>query len=186
MLIGAVLSIFAAVEFGTPPKPPVTGADAPAAREESVYSTSNPRHTLSSFASDGYRDGPPLCYLPECPPSPIRRLGPSKGVQCISVGGPGNTIEHAVRRPITAGDRYQCLGTSFRVLRCLDRCNGAVIQQERRATNGRVQISSMYVERCRGVVAFSHHEDMPAGIPFDSQMLRGEVGILAPDKDQGC
>jgi len=185
MLIEALLPMLAAAIAG-PAQQLTTAADGAAARQDAVYSTSNPRHPVSSFGVDGYRDGLVLCYLSQCPTSPIRRLQPSVGVQCISLGAPGNTVEYALRRPIKAGDRYSCLGTSFRVLRCFDRCNGAVVQREWRSVNGRVQRASLYVERCRGVVAFSHDEDMPGGIPFDAQLLRGAVGILADPDDPGC
>jgi hypothetical protein len=57
---------------------------------------------------------------------------------------------------------------------------------EHRLGNGRTLPSSMFVDSCLGVLAFSYEADMPAGIPFEAMMLLGDVGILADPNYPRC
>ena len=127
-----------------------------------------------------------MSFLPEFPPETTRYFEPSEGVQCVSIGASGSTLEYAIRRPIRAGDAYRCLTTSFRVVRCFEGCSAAVIQQERRLTNNSTLTSSFYVRNCIGIVAISQAPDMAGGIPFDAMLLLGTVGILADPAYPDC
>jgi hypothetical protein len=118
--------------------------------------------------------------LPERPPPPARYFEPTEGVQCVSIGRSGDSTDYAIKRPIRANDRYRCLTTSFRVIRCFADCQTAVIEREWRLGDGDGTLKSyMLVDACLGVLAFSETNDFAEGIPHDAEWLRGRVGILA-------
>jgi hypothetical protein len=127
-----------------------------------------------------------LSFLPQYPPDATRYLQPTEGVQCVSIGAPGNTDDYAIKRPLRAGDRYQCMMTSFRVVQCFEDCRAAVIQREVRLPDDRTRSSSFYVRNCSGIIAFSNTADMTRGIPFDALLLMGSVGILANPAYPDC
>lgn len=121
------------------------------------------------------------------PSSPIRTFRTADNVHCVSVGSPGNTTEFAIRRPIRAGDRYTCLGSSFEVSHCTDDCRSAIVRVERaREPDIGPLRSQMYVDSCRGVLTFSDTGDLLEGIPLDAPLLRGPVGILADPNYPEC
>jgi hypothetical protein len=121
------------------------------------------------------------------PPSPMRTFRTADNVQCISVGPPGNTIEFAVRRPIRAGDRYRCLGSSFEVSHCTEACRSAIIRVERsREPDIGPYRSQIYVDSCRGVLIISDTGDLAEAVPLDARLLRDPVGILADPSYPTC
>lgn len=139
-----------------------------------------------AFSPDGARFGPLLDFSPTSQPEQIRFSEPSRGVQCVSIGPAADPTDYAVKRPIRAGDRYECGSATFRVSRCVAECRAAVIQVQHRLGNGRTLPSSMYVDTCLGVLAFSYDPDMVNGIPFEAMMLLGSVGILADRNYPNC
>jgi len=104
------------------------------------------------------------------------------------MGAPGNNVEYAIRRPIRAGDRYRCLGTTFRVTRCFAECRAAVVEIDAPLSGGvpGTRKTYMYVDSCVGVLAFSQIADLAQGIPLDAVWLRGNVGILADPSYPEC
>jgi hypothetical protein len=150
-----------------------------------MYASHDPSQFIL-FSADGARFGPMLSFLPQHPPDATRYFQPAEGVQCVSMGVPGNTEDYAIKRPIRAGDRYQCLTTSFRVVRCFEVCRAAVIQREVRSADSGPRTSSFYVWNCQGIIAFSDSADMTQGIPFDALLLLGNVGILADPAYPAC
>ena len=163
-------------------QPTATRGTMPAPAQEVVYASSDLRHIIV-FSRDGFHVGPPLELTPEFPPPPVRYFETSEGVQCASIGPLENTTDFAIKRPIRAGERYQCRTTSFRVTRCFEDCRAAVIEIETRLVNNRGTLKSyMYVDRCLGVLVFSQNGDLAEGIPLDAEWLRGNVGIL-PHRD---
>jgi hypothetical protein len=117
------------------------------------------------------------------PPYPVREFRTIDNAQCVSVGPPGNTDEYAVRRPMRAGDRYVCLGSTFEVTHCTENCRSAIIRVERsRAPDIGPLRSQMYVDSCRGLLILSDTGDLTQGVPLNAFLLRDPVGILAdPD-----
>lgn len=141
------------------------------------------------FAASEARFGPPFLALgPEWPSSPVRYFEEGNGVQCVSVGPPASSDEFAIKRPIRLGERYSCLTTSFRVIRCFERCRAAVIER----TSGLVgsisgaSRSYIYVHDCIGVLAFSQRDISTSGIPLDAALLRSAVGILSNNSYPNC
>lgn len=147
-----------------------------------LYSSSDPSDIVV-FSRRGTRFSPILNLTP---PSATRYLEPSEGVQCVSIGIAGNSTDYAIKRPIKAGDRYQCLSTSFRVVRCLEECREAIVEVEERLVNNQSRLSTMLVSGCLGVLAFSHTEELTDGVPFDAWVLRGPVGVLADPTYPDC
>lgn len=140
--------------------------------------------TARSGSIEAYAVPPPS---QPTPPSPMRTFRTADDVQCVSVGPPGNTIEFAVRRPIRAGDRYTCLGSSFEVTHCTDDCRSAIIRVERaREPDIGPFRSQMYVDSCRGLLIWSDTGDLVEGVPLDARLLRDPVGILADPSYPAC
>jgi hypothetical protein len=159
---------------------PLTQSD-----QDIVYISGDLQH-VAVFSPTSARFGPRLALGTDWPSSPARYFEPSEHVQCVSVGPPGNppgnTVEFAIKRPIRAGERYRCLTTSFRVIRCFDRCRAAVIEiVSQLGGHARGTLTShMYVDACLGVVVISSFADnLTEGIPHEAPLLRGRVGILA-------
>lgn len=162
---------------------------APVADRQIEYVSADLRYA-ASFTATGARFGDPFLALsPVEPSSPTRYFTLGDGIQCASVGPSEDTDEFAIKRPIRDGERYNCLRTSFRVVRCFEGCRAAVIERVSRLSgpSSRGSLTSyMYVHDCRGVLAFSVVEDMTEGIPFEAALLRGEVGILADRNYPNC
>ena len=150
-----------------------------------LYSSPDPRYVMA-FSPDGARSGPLLDFRPANRPEQIRSSEPSRGVRCISVGPATDPTDYAIRRPLRAGDSFECGSARFRVSRCVAECRAAVIQVEHQLGNGRTLPSSMFVDSCLGVLAFSHEADMVNGIPFEAMMLLGDVGLLADPNYPRC
>ena len=149
---------------------------------EIVYASPDLRHIIV-FTPERVEFGPPLDFMPETRPNPPRYFEPSEGVQCVSIGIPENSIEYAIKRPIKAGERYRCGRTSFRVTRCFGDCQAAVVEvTDRRG----IVTEHLYVNRCLGILAFSHSGDPAEGIPLSAELLRGNVGILADPQYPDC
>ena len=137
--------------------------------------------------SGGIEAYAPLSPIVPYPSSPMREFRTADDVRCVSVGPLSNTIEFAVRRPIRAGDRYTCLGSSFEVSHCTADCRSAIIRVERaRAPDIGPFRSQMYVDSCRGVLVFSDTGDLTQGVPLDARLLRDPVGILADPNYPAC
>ena len=165
---------------------PATPDASLAPAQEIVYASTDLRH-LVVFGRDGARFGPPLDYRPGHPPAATRYFEPEHGVRCVSIGIPGNTTEYAIKRPISAGERYRCGRTSFRVVRCFAHCRAAIIEHDSRlADNLGAPEGYMYVNSCLGVLAFSSTGDPARGIPLAAELLRGNVGILADRNYPDC
>lgn len=122
------------------------------------------------------------------PETPLKRLPDADGVACVSVGWAGNSEQFAIKRPITNGQSYKCLETTFKVERCFERCSTAIVKRDTPLTGGRKGTlpSYMLVDRCSGMLALSPFKDMANGIPLDAVLLRGAVGILADKSSPGC
>jgi hypothetical protein len=150
-----------------------------------IYVSSDLQH-IAEFTRDYALFGPPLELLPGRPPPPTRYFEASEGVQCISIGRSGNTTDYAIKRPIRADERFQCLTTAFRVIRCFVDCQTAVIEREWRLSNGHTLSTYMLVDSCLGVLAFSETNDFAIGIPHDAEWLRGRIGILADPNYPDC
>lgn len=168
-----------------------TGAGAPRPAAEIHYlSLDHSRafvfsgRTARSGSIEAYAVPPPDQLTP---PSPMRTLRTADGVQCVSVGPPGNTVEFAVRRPIRAGDRYTCLRSSFEVAFCTDGCRSAIIRVEaaREPDIGPFR-SQMYVDSCRGMLISSDTGNLAEGVPLEALLLRDPVGILADPAYPRC
>lgn len=165
---------------------PISEAASRPPSQEIVYASLDLSH-LVIFAQDGVRFGPPLDYRPGYPPATTRYFRRNDGVQCVSIGPPGNTTEYAIKRPIVAGERYQCDRTSFRVIRCFENCTAAVIEYNSRfAEKLGASEGYIYVNSCAGVVAFSDVTNLKKGIPLDSPLLRGHAGVLADPDYSKC
>lgn len=141
------------------------------------------------FSEGSARAGSIFAFSPGIwPSSPTRAIQTSDGVDCLSMGTPGNNVEFAIRRPIRAGDRYTCLRTSFHVTRCFGNCRAAVVEIEAPlggAAPG-TRKAYMYVDSCVGVLVFSQVADLDRSIPLDAAWLRGNVGILADSNYPEC
>lgn len=123
------------------------------------------------------------------PASPAKYLPAQDGIMCISFGRPGSTVEYAIKRPISLGDSYKCLESSFRVKHCYFNCRAAIIQVNTPVGTQRkrgVLRSYLYVDTCRGVIAISQVSDLSRGFPPDIPWLRGDVGILADTDYPDC
>jgi hypothetical protein len=115
-----------------------------------------------------------------------------EGVQCISIGPPdsSNSVQIAIKRPLRAGDRYRCLRESFRVIRCFQDCRAAIVEAQSPGSGNiprRDPLKSyMYVDSCRGLLAYSVVRDMTEAMPLSAMWLRGDVGILADPRFPVC
>jgi hypothetical protein len=165
---------------------PMNGVATSSPSREIVYVSANLRY-VTIFAADGARFGPPLDYRPGYPAAATRYIRRADGVQCVTIGPVGNSIEYAIKRPIVVGERYRCERTSFRVVRCFDSCAAAVIEYDSHSERklGAPE-GYIYVDSCAGVLAFSQSANVKKGIPLDSPLLRGEVGILADAAYPSC
>lgn len=160
---------------------PVSGAEPRSSRQEIVYTSLDSSNSIA-FAEDGVRDGPPMDYSPGYPPGDYRYIKGADGVDCISMGIPGNTTNYAIKRPITVGERYRCDRSSFRVVRCFQSCRSAIIAYNSRPERIRDPEGYLYVNNCAGVRAISQGRKLKKGLPLDAAVLRGKAGILAhPD-----
>lgn len=167
---------------------------APQARIEPAqdirYVSSDLRHVLV-FSRDGARFGDSTALARGLWPShPAVIVAADAGVQCVSIGPAGRSVELAIKRPLRAGDRYRCLRTAFRVTRCFADCRAALVEIAAPASGNNPALgpirSSMYVDGCLGLVAYRIVGGMAQGIPFDALWLRGPVGVLADRNDPGC
>jgi hypothetical protein len=152
-------------------------------KNEILYLSSDLAHA-AIFSKDTAYFGPADLTFP----SPAKYLETSDGVQCLSVGKSGLSIQYAVKRPLTAGENYTCLGTKFRVVRCFEECRAAIIEMDRPLNGGRpgAYQSYMYVDNCRGMLILGVVADLRNGIPLNAEWLRGEVGILAHPEYPKC
>ena len=152
-------------------------------KNEILYLSSDLAHA-AIFSKDTAYFGPADLTFP----SPAKYLKTNIGVQCVSVGKSGMSIEYAVKRPLTAGESYSCLGTKFRVIRCFEKCKAAIIEMDRALSGGQsgAYHSYMYVDNCRGMLILGVVSDLQNGIPLNAEWLRGEVGILAHPEYPKC
>lgn len=169
---------------------------APAARFEPTqdirYVSTDLSHVLV-FSRAGARFGDLLALSAGIwPTRPAEIVPTGGGVQCVSIGpsGSSSTVEIAIKRPLLAGDRYNCLRSSFRVIRCFENCRAAIV--ERQSPGGGDDPrhdplkSYMYVDSCRGLLAYSVVRNMIDSMPLDAMWLRGDVGVLAGPRYPRC
>ena len=171
------------------PQPARTHVAAPGHAQEIRYVSSDFRFVMV-FSEGRARSGGILALSPGILPSfPAVDVQTSDHVQCVSMGPPGNTVEFAIRRPISAGDRYTCGNTSFRVTRCFEDCRSAVIEVDVPLTGGSdrgTRKAYMFVDRCLGLLGYSDTGNLAEAIPLDAAWLRGNVGILADSRYPEC
>ena len=163
---------------------PVTAVTSPSS-QEIIYSSTDLRH-IFVFAQDGFRVGYPLDYEPGHPPAAIRYISREDGVQCVSIGVTGSSMEYAVKRPLRRGERFRCERTSFRVVRCYFECSAAIIAYDTRPAANLGPEGYLYVHNCLGILVFSQTSDLAKGIPLSASVLRGRVGILADPNYPNC
>jgi hypothetical protein len=141
---------------------------------------------IAVFSKEKTRFGPTDLTIanPDWPSFSATYFETGDGVQCISVGKSEISDQYAVKRPLTAGEQYSCLRTTFRVVQCFYDCRAAIIEMNRPLSgnqSGTYQ-SYMYLDNCRGAIILSETSDLSTGIPLNAEWLRGEIGILAhPD-----
>lgn len=141
------------------------------------------------FSDNSARAGSIFAFSPGLwPASPTRAIQTEDGVQCLSMGTPGNSVEFAIKRPIRASDRYTCLRSSFRVTHCFADCRAAVVEVDAPlgGTASGTSKAYMYVDSCVGLLAYSDTRDLANGIPPDAAWLRGNMGILADPSYPEC
>jgi hypothetical protein len=131
-------------------------------------------------------------------PAALLALAPGKGlstvesnkggVQCLSVGPAGATVDFAIKRPLKSGARFECGRTQFRVTNCFADCRAAIIEADRPLSGARpgTYVDHLYVDSCRGVIAAGGVGDWAHSIPFSAALLRGKVGILANSDFPKC
>jgi len=151
------------------------------------YVSSDLEHVVI-FSPQKARSGPSFVSSSLWPSLPAKYFDAGNGIRCASVGPPGNTTEFAIKRPLRLGDRYGCLGTTFRVTRCFQDCRSAIIEVVRPLTGHRrgTRKAYMQVSSCLGVLVISEVHDLRRGIPIDAEWLRSPVGILSDPADPGC
>lgn len=154
-------------------------------KNETVYLSTDLAH-VAVFSKHRTRFGPTDLVIAniEWPSSSATYFETDAGVQCLTVGKSEISIEYAVKRPLTAGENYTCLRTTFRVVQCFYECKAAIIEMDRPLSGGQpgAYQSYMYVDNCRGVLILGVVADLREGIPLNAEWLRGEVGILVhPD-----
>lgn len=150
--------------------------------EEIVYMSSDRRH-VGVFTDNSARFGEFFLQLSKvaATPLPATYFEPTVGIQCISIGRTGKTIQYAIKRPIKLDDEYACLGSRFRVIKCFADCRAAILEVKAPLSGGAQGFldKHIYVDDCFGVLAFSVTGNLVEGIPLNAEWLRGPVGILA-------
>lgn len=169
---------------------------APAARLEPAqdirYVSTDLGHVLV-FTRTGARFGDLMALSPGAwPTRPAEIVAAGEGVQCISIGPPelSSSVQIAIKRPLRAGERYSCLGATFRVIRCFEDCRAALIEApwrgEENSRRRDALKSYLYVDSCRGLLAYSVVRSMTDAMPLSAMWLRGDVGILADPRYPAC
>jgi hypothetical protein len=160
--------------------------------QEIRYVSSDLRQVLV-FTRAGARFGDLLALSPGIWPTHSAEIVPAgEGVQCISIGPPesSSSVQIAIRRPLRAGDRYSCLRASFRVIRCFEDCRAAVVEEQSPGSGNNPQHdplkSYLYVDSCRGLLAYSDTGNLAEAMPLDAMWLRGDVGVLADPRYPAC
>jgi hypothetical protein len=135
----------------------------------------------ASFSSDRATLGAPPGLLAIWPSSPVRYFTSEDNIQCASVGSSGDSIEYAIKRPLKQGEKYTCISSIFRIVKCFWYCKSAVIEVSHRLGGNRSGYlkSFIYADSCSGVLAFSQNGDLAKRIPLDAEWVRGPIGILA-------
>jgi hypothetical protein len=182
LLIFRILAVLALAV--TASAPPAARAAAPDPAREIRY-LSTDLNFVMIFANGQAEFGAPIVLGTY----PFEYVGAGNDVRCLSMRVTGETsAQFAIRRPIRAGARYSCLRTTFRVSRCFRDCRAAIVEVGIPLSGGVPgrRTAYMYVDSCRGLLAYSPVRDFAQGIPLDAAWLRGEVGILADPNDPGC
>lgn len=157
--------------------------------EGEIWYISGDLNRFMVFSDSGARSGD-LSIPPSLrKPIRLRRVMADEGVQCMSVGPVGNSVEFAIKRPLRQGDHYSCLTSTFQVMRCFGNCHSAVIEvnafpPDHLSRDARKKY--MYVDECRGLLVHSDLEDLSGGVPLSAFWLRGDVGILADQSYPAC
>lgn len=169
---------------------------APAARLEparDIRYVSTDLGRVLVFTRAGARFGDLLALSPGIwPTRPVEFVPAGEGVQCVSIGPPelSTSVQIAIKRPLRAGDRYSCLRDSFRVIRCFEDCRAAMVEVQSPGSGNNPRHdplkSYIYVDSCRGLLAYSVVRDMTDAMPLSAMWLRGDVGILADPRSPNC
>jgi len=189
MLMHSVLAFAALVltSSAASQMPWIPVAASPSVQEVEYISTD--LSNVAIFTPGGARFGPYLARSEIAwPPYPAKYFDVDNNIRCVSFGFPG-TVEYAIKRPISLGDSYKCLQSSFHVTNCYLSCRAAVIEvntlievrRKRRALKAYI-----YVDTCRGVLAISQVANFSNGLPLDAPWLRGDIGILADADYPNC
>lgn len=168
--------------------PAITDASTARPAQEIRYVSSDLSNAMV-FSEGSSRAGHILAFSPGAVlPSSTREVRTDDGIQCLSAGPPGSSVEYAIKRPIREGDRYTCLRSAFRVTRCFADCRAAIVEVDVPFGGGVPGTSKayMYVDSCLGLLAWSDTGDFDEGIPLDALWLRGSVGILADSSYPEC
>lgn len=188
-LLVTVALILASCATAQPPDSTPTRLEPP---QDIRYVSTDLNHVLV-FTRAGARFGDLLALSPGIWPTNRAEIVPAgEGVQCVSIGPPGSSssVEIAIKRPLRAGDRYICLRDSFRVIRCFEDCRAAMVEVQSPGGGDNPRHdplkSYMYVDSCRGLLAYSVVRNMIDAMPLDAMWLRGDVGVLADPRYPGC
>jgi hypothetical protein len=191
LLIGRVWAVIApalaACAAAQPPTAPMSTFE-PA---QDIRYISTDLGSVLVFSRRGTRFGDLNALFPGLWPSHRAELiEPEDGVRCLLIGPRESGVELAIKRPIRTGDHYRCIRSSFRVTRCFNDCQAAIVEVEAPASGNDSTRSplkhSMYVDRCLGMLAYSVVGDMEHGMSLGAMWLRGRVGVLADPRQSGC
>lgn len=155
---------------------------------DSIVYVSSDLDRAAVFFKDRAVLGTPMMLSRIWPSTGTIYLEPEEGVQCISIGPEGSSVQFAIKRPIKKDDTYTCGQTKFRTLKCFFYCRAAIVRvRAPLGSDSRDFLDSyLYVDDCFGVVAFSQSRNLTKEIPLNAELLRGPVGILANKNYPGC
>lgn len=143
---------------------------------------------VAVFTGETARFGPALALSPVWPSSGAKYFSPAENIVCVSVGPQGNSEDYGIKRPIVAGDNFNCGDTIFVVTKCFRNCQSAILRRStfiRSTKKSFVLNSYLYVDSCLGILLFSD-TDIVGGVPLNASWLRGDVGILADRHYPSC
>lgn len=189
MLIPKVLAFLALSLPACVPAQPSTRLEP----EREIRYVSTDLSRVLVFERDGARFGDSLALSRGIwPTQPVEIFPAGSGVQCISIGPhrSSSTVQFAIKRPLRVADRYSCLRSTFRVIRCFENCSAAVIEVSspgggRNPKHDPLK-SYLYVDGCRGLLAYSSTDNLALAMPLNAVWLRGDIGVLADPRGPTC
>ena len=193
MLIPRLWAIIGLILAGCATAQPSHGPAARLEPPQDIRYVSTDLGRVLVFTRAGARFGDLLALSPGIwPTQPAEVVPAGEGVQCISIGPPGSSsaVQIAIKRPLRVGDRYRCLRASFRIIRCFEDCRAAVVERQSPGSGNNPQHdplkSYLYVDSCRGLLAYSVIGNLAEAMPLNAMWLRGEVGVLADPRYPAC